>query len=125
MAGGRKYGDLDGTELESKNNNRPAHRFLYYHFASTLLRYMRYGKPGWAEKRVILPTGKIWATPGPYLRKSMLKAIANVIRDCEPSGELFGDGVFDGKDTGVAARREIDSVGAFGGASTTCRGREV
>ena len=93
----KKYGDLDGTELEFKNDNRPAHRSLYYHFVSTLLRYVRYEKPGWAEKRINLPTGKIWATPGPYLRKSMLKTLTNVIRDYEPSGELFGGGVFDGK----------------------------
>ncbi|KAI9774728.1 MAG: hypothetical protein M1839_001648 [Geoglossum umbratile] len=92
----KKIGDLDGTELEFKNENRPAHRFLYYHFVSTLLRYVRYEKPGWAEKRVNLPTGKIWATPGPYLRKSMLQALASVIGDCEPSEEVF-DGVFDGK----------------------------
>ncbi|KAH0562615.1 hypothetical protein GP486_002707 [Trichoglossum hirsutum] len=94
-----KYGDLDGTELEFKNDNRPAHRFLYYHFVSTLLRYVRYEKPGWAEKRVSLPTGKVWATPGPYLRKSMLKTLANVIGDVEPSEELFGDGAFDGTDS--------------------------
>jgi HNH endonuclease len=92
----KKVGDLDGIELEFKNNNCPAHRFLYYHFVSTLLRYVRYEKPGWAEKRVNLPTGKIWATPGPYLRRSMLKVLANVIGDCEPSEEVFGDGVFDG-----------------------------
>lgn len=45
----RKYkqlGSLDGTELEFKNDNRPAHRFLYYYFVSTLLRYIRYEKPG-------------------------------------------------------------------------------
>jgi hypothetical protein len=64
---------------------------------STLLRYVRYEKPGWAEKRVNLPTGKIWATPGPYLRKSMPKALANAIGDYEPPAELFGSGVFDGK----------------------------
>jgi hypothetical protein len=93
----KEIGELDGTELEFKNDNRPAHRFLYYHFVSTLLRYIRYEKPDWAEEGVNLPTGKIWATPGPYLRKSMLKALANVIGDCELSQEVFGDGVFDEK----------------------------
>jgi len=106
MTGARTYGELDGIELEFKNNNRPAHRFLYYHFVSTLLRYMRYEKPGWAV-RVILPTGKIWATPGPYLRKSMLKALANAIGDCEPSKELFGDGVFDGKGNGSPQEEKV------------------
>ncbi|KAI9779944.1 MAG: hypothetical protein M1839_007100 [Geoglossum umbratile] len=91
MAGGRKYGDLDGMELEFKNNNRPAHRFLYYHFVLTLLRYVR----------------KDMGYTRPYLRKSMLKAIANVIGDCEPSGELFGDGVFDGKDNGSPQEEKL------------------
>ncbi|KAI9863080.1 MAG: hypothetical protein M1813_003900 [Trichoglossum hirsutum] len=99
-AGYKKYRDLDGTELEFKNDNRPAHRFLYYHFVSTLLRYIRCEKPGWAGKMINLPTGKIWATPGPYLRKSMLKTIANAIGDYEPSKELLNGGVLDGEDSG-------------------------
>ena len=60
-----KYDDLDGRELEWKNDNRPARRFLYYHFVTTLLRYARYETPGWAEKRITLSKGKLWATQGP------------------------------------------------------------
>ncbi|KAI9778993.1 MAG: hypothetical protein M1839_007805 [Geoglossum umbratile] len=55
-------------------------------------------KPGWAEKRLNLSSGKMWPTPGPYLRKSMLKALSSAIRDYEPPAELFGSGVFDGTD---------------------------
>ena len=31
-------GDLDGQELRFRNNERPAARFLFYHFPSTVLR---------------------------------------------------------------------------------------
>lgn len=94
----RTYNDLDGRLLEWKNDNRPARRFLYHHFVTTLLRYVRYEKPGWAEKRLMLPTGKLWATQGPYLRRSTLKHLASVLGDVDDGDELFADGVFDGKD---------------------------
>lgn len=92
------YNDLDGRTLEWKNDNRPARRFLYYHFVTTLLRYVRYEKPGWAEKRLTLPTGKLWATQGPYLRRSTLKHLASLLGDVDEADEIFSDGVFDRKD---------------------------
>lgn len=90
--------DLDGRLLEWKNDNRPARRFLYYHFVTTLLRYVRYEKPGWAEKRLSLPTGKLWATQGPYLRRSTLKHLASMLGDVDDADKMFADGVFDRKD---------------------------
>ena len=93
-----KYDDLDGRELEWKNDNRPARRYLYYHFVTTLLRYVRYEKPGWAGTRLTLPTGKLWATQGRYLRRSTLKYLASAIGDVDEADEIFADGVFDGKD---------------------------
>ncbi|KAI4122155.1 MAG: hypothetical protein LQ347_006600 [Umbilicaria vellea] len=92
------YDDLDGRLLEWQNDNRPARRFLYYHFVTTLLRYVRYEKPGWAEKRMMLPTGKLWATQGPYLRRSTLKYLALTLGDVEDGDKMFADGVFDQKD---------------------------
>lgn len=93
-----KYDDLDGRLLEWKNENRPARRFLYYHFVTTVLRYVRYEKPGWAEKRMTVPTGKLWATQGPYLRRSTLKHLAAMLGDVDEGDEMFADGVFDRKD---------------------------
>ncbi|KAI9779816.1 MAG: hypothetical protein M1839_007129 [Geoglossum umbratile] len=85
-----KYGDLDGTELEFKNDSRPAHRFLYYHFVSTLLRYVR---EDMGYTRTISP--------------EELKALANAIGDYEPPAELFGSGVFDGKNSKSPQEEEL------------------
>lgn len=93
------YNDLDGRILEWKNDNRPARRFLYYHFVTTILRYTRFEKPGWAEKRMTLPTGKLWATQGPYLRRSTLKHLAVMLGDLDEGDEMFGEGAFDQGDS--------------------------
>ncbi|KAI9880842.1 MAG: hypothetical protein M1830_010437 [Pleopsidium flavum] len=97
---------LDGRELQFKNNQRPGSRYLYYHYVSTLLRYVRFEKPGWAEKRISLPTGKIWATPGLYLRKSMLKQLANVLGYFD-ADDLFDEGTFEGKDGETAQEERV------------------
>ncbi len=104
--GPERYRDLDGRELLFKNSSRPGTRNLYYHFVTTLLRYVRYEKHGWAEKRMNLPTGKIWATPGPYLRKSMLKQFANVSVDVEID-IMFDEGAFEGKQQQTAQEEKV------------------
>lgn len=81
-----KWRDLDNVELKFLNDKRPAQRYLYYHYITTILRYVRFEKHGWAEKRLMVPNGILWATPRPYLRRSMLKILAECIGDCEPSG---------------------------------------
>ena len=43
-------------------------------------------------------TGKLWATQGPYLRRSTLKHLASLLGDIDDGDEVFADGVFDGKD---------------------------
>ncbi len=93
-----RWRDLDNTELEFQNDKRPARRYLYYHYITTILRHARYEKHGWAERRLTVPHGTIWATPGPYLRKSMLKVLAASIGDCEPSRALEAGGTFEGQD---------------------------
>lgn len=80
------------------NDKRPARRYLYYHYITTILRYVRFEKHGWAEKRLTVPNGSLWATPGPYLRRSMLKVLAESIGDCEPSSVLEAAGTFEGQD---------------------------
>ena len=37
-----------------------------------------------------------WATPGPYLRKSMLTHLARAIGDYDPNKEDFQDGTYEG-----------------------------
>ncbi|MCJ1368314.1 hypothetical protein MMC16_007456 [Acarospora aff. strigata] len=93
-----KWRDLDNAELQFLNDKRPARRYLYYHYITTILRYVHFEKHGWAEKRLTVPNGTLWATPGPYLRRSMLKVLAESIGDCEPSSIMEAGGTFEGQD---------------------------
>ena len=88
-------GDVDGKEVLFKNNNRPAARFLYYHFVMTLLRNKWYRQPGWEKYWVELPTGRPFAAMGPYVRESMLLALAKEAGDLNAAEEarlLGGEG---------------------------------
>ena len=100
------WGMLHGSELEWKNENRPDQRFLYFHFVSSLLRYMSYEKPVWEDLSLFmdhLPTGSAWANkPGPpYLRKSLLRVMArSIIGDLYmlPTGALFQETFGEGRE---------------------------
>jgi hypothetical protein len=81
---GRKFlADFDGQNVIFKNDNRPAARFLYFHFIITLLRNKRDRQPGWEKFCVELPTKKPFATPGRYLRQSMLLTLAKCAGDLD------------------------------------------
>ncbi len=76
VAGYKTLGDLDGVELKFESEHRPAARFLFFHFVTTLFRCRAYQRPGWEQVWRKLGTEEPWATPGPYLRKSMLLVLA-------------------------------------------------
>lgn len=84
---------LDGKTLVFKNANRPAARFLYYHFVITLLRNKRDRQPGWEKYWAKLPTGKPFATSGRYLRSSMLLTLAKSAGDvhADEDARLLGE----------------------------------
>lgn len=87
--------DLNGKEVSFKNDNRPASRFLYYHFVVTLLRNKRDRQPGWEKFSAKLPTGKPFATMGRYMRESILLTLAKNAGDLDPAEEsklLGGEG---------------------------------
>ncbi|KAF4455713.1 hypothetical protein FALBO_15562, partial [Fusarium albosuccineum] len=67
---------LNGTILSSQNDFRPAHRYLYFHYATTLLRRQRHEVPGWWKDFTEYGTLRMWATPGQCLRHSMLLKLA-------------------------------------------------
>ena len=69
--------DVDGKEVLFKNNNRPAARFLYCHFVMTLIWNKSYRQPGWETYWVELTAGRPFATMGPFMRESMLVALAH------------------------------------------------
>lgn len=87
--------DLNGKEVSFKNENRPASRFLYYHFVVTLLRNKRDRQPGWEKSSAELPTGKPFATMGRYMRETMLLTLAKNAGDLNAAEEarlLGGEG---------------------------------
>ena len=93
--GGETLKDLDGKEVVFINDARPASRFLYYHFVMTLLRNKKHRQPGWEKFSVELSTGKPFATMGPYMRESMLLALARMAGDLNATEEaklLGGEG---------------------------------
>lgn len=95
MGGRETLNDYDGKEIKFKNDNRPASRFLYYHFIVTLLRNKKNRQPGWERFSTELPTGKPFATMGRYMRESMLLTLAKNAGDLNPAEEtrlLGGDG---------------------------------
>lgn len=75
LISGETLSGLDGKEVLFKNDNRPAARFLYYHFAVTLLRNKRNRQPGWEKYCVDLTRGRPFAAMGPFMRESMLLAL--------------------------------------------------
>ena len=88
----RRLRDFNDKEVIFLNENRPASRFLYYHFVVTLLRNKTNRKPGWAKVSAELPTGKPFATMGPHMRESMLLALAKMAGDLngEEEAKLLG-----------------------------------
>ena len=84
----RRLGTFDDKEVVFLNENRPASRFLYYHFVLTLLRNKKNRKPGWEKFSAELPTGKPFATMGPYMRESMLLALAKMAGDLNAEEEV-------------------------------------
>ncbi|KAI9824971.1 MAG: hypothetical protein M1826_007223 [Phylliscum demangeonii] len=71
---GHTWGQLDKRELIFRSDYRPAARYLYFHYVVSLLYAKKLSRKGWSK------TGpkpeKIWATPGRYLRASMLRTLA-------------------------------------------------
>lgn len=91
--GTERLGKINGRHLKFMNNKRPAARFLYYHLIMTLLINKRNRQPGWEKYLVELPSKKLFARPGRYLRNSMLLTLAKSAGDLDPGEEarLLGE----------------------------------
>jgi hypothetical protein len=91
--GAQTWDYYDGKELEFLNDQRPSRRFLYFHYFCCVYRAMQERTKGWQKARDKSGTRKLWATPGPYLRTSMLRKLAEVIGDeVELPEGLLADG---------------------------------
>ncbi|KAI9813713.1 MAG: hypothetical protein M1826_002467 [Phylliscum demangeonii] len=72
----RTVGELDERELQFRTAHRPAARFMYFHFVIAMLRLRQYNRPQWRQTWTRLVSGRPFATPGPYLRRTMLMCLA-------------------------------------------------
>ena len=69
-------GDLDKKELTFLNNKRPVSRFMYFHFIMALIRIKDVKRQGWQDVWARYYQQRPFPTPGNYLRRSMLLALA-------------------------------------------------
>lgn len=70
--------ELHGRSLQFRTEFRPAARYLYFAYCMSILRWQRHDVPGWWKDHLV-GEAKFWATPGSYLRTSMLRRIAHQI----------------------------------------------
>ncbi|KAL8826139.1 MAG: hypothetical protein Q9191_003986 [Dirinaria sp. TL-2023a] len=105
--------DYQGRVLVWKNEERPAARFLYYHFVVTLLRINHYKSQGSAEYSLRLSNEKPFATMGPYFRKSVLLALARQAGDVgEVTQRMIkeGEAIHDDDTTLKLGDKESDEI---------------
>lgn len=76
---------FDGKTLQFPNNFRPAKRYLYFAYVCSLLRRQRHEVPRWWKGRHKHGLQEMWATPGDYLRRSTLSALARRIGHLPPN----------------------------------------
>lgn len=70
----RKWKDLDGTNVEFRNDFRPRARYVYFHYCVQMLRYAwREQRHGQSLKKQLEKS--YWGTPGRYLPRNMLMAL--------------------------------------------------
>lgn len=102
--------DFDGKILEFKNDNRPATKFLYFHFLITLLQNKRDRVAGWEKNCLNLPSGKPFATPGRYMRQSLFLALAKTAGDLsvEEEAKLLGEAEVYQEDRNLEAAEEAE-----------------
>ncbi|KAK1252230.1 hypothetical protein MKX08_003417 [Trichoderma sp. CBMAI-0020] len=71
--------ELHGRSLQFRNDFRPSSRYLYFAYCMSLLRRQRHEVPGWWRDFHADGVGKVWATPGTYLRTSTLRRLAHQV----------------------------------------------
>ncbi|EFE42107.1 hypothetical protein TRV_03148 [Trichophyton verrucosum HKI 0517] len=95
--GGAKWNFLHGKTLTFLGHHRPASRYLYFRYFMTYLMLKNQGRLDWVQE---VETGKcMWATPGEYLRRSMLINLARRVSDHYLLEVFYKSTTFDGDDS--------------------------
>ncbi|KAJ5905247.1 uncharacterized protein N7473_002163 [Penicillium subrubescens] len=91
-----KWHEIHNKELTFLNANRPARRYLYFRFIMTYI--IRKKEKAESSKDFTDEVEKeepFWPSPGPYLKKSTLVALARNISGCELPPALIEDTTFE------------------------------
>ena len=74
------FRQLNNTKLDFKNDKRPGEKYMYWHFASSLMRNLKMQTPGITDKIRNLVTGNAWVNAdGDWYDGSMLKAMGEYL----------------------------------------------
>jgi len=92
-----RFRDIHNKELVFRNSNRPAARYLYFRYVMTYLWHKKKGNSAWAAE--IDAKGTMWATPGSYLRGSLLKMLARKVSDRFLPETIYGHQSFEDGET--------------------------
>ncbi|KAJ5817847.1 hypothetical protein N7447_007855 [Penicillium robsamsonii] len=81
------------NELEFRSDARPAKRFLYFRFIVTYIFCKNRGQVTFTDK--VEAAHQFWPTPGPYLRKAMLRTLARNISGHQLPENMVEDQTFE------------------------------
>lgn len=86
---GPKFGELHNRTLIFKTAFRPGKRYLYFLCLITLFRRHRFVVEGWEKDQQKLQMGRLWGTPGKWMKASIIRALALEIGDiCMEAAEM-------------------------------------
>ncbi|KAJ5384009.1 hypothetical protein N7517_001920 [Penicillium concentricum] len=109
-----RWNDFDQKELEFLSDTRPAKHFLYFRFIVRYIFCKKRGQVTFTDK--VEAAGQFWPTPGPYLRKSMLRTLARSISGYQLPASLVDNKTFEdsehvkgdpGAESGIVAAQSI------------------
>ena len=78
---GPKFGELHNRTLIFKTAFRPGKRYLYFLCLMTLFRRHRFVVEGWEKDHQKLQMGRLWGTPGKWMKASIIRTLALDIGD--------------------------------------------
>ncbi|KAF8856380.1 hypothetical protein BDZ45DRAFT_791166 [Acephala macrosclerotiorum] len=82
---GNKWDEYDGTFLQFwEGCDARQQKRLYFHYWMCLIKAQRELTPGWQNLRKKTKMGRLWLTPGAYLRKAIVKKLGAFIGDHLP-----------------------------------------
>jgi hypothetical protein len=81
----QKLSNFNHKRLVFKNNRRPEPKFVYWHYATSLMRHYKMQTPGIEEKIRTLVDRMAWGNTGPWYDRSTLKYMAEYWGDIATS----------------------------------------